>query len=478
MKMRIHAGLALALGGISFSFACGDSSVQHSSSGSSLPAEVDPQADPEAIAIDSSAALIDPRIFNWVRDDVRKSIAAFGIEAVPAAPEVSDELFELGRALSFDKVLSGDRDVSCMSCHHPTLGSGDGRALPIGTGGTGLGPLRDHPDDVRIPRNAPALFNLHAADSMFWDSRVATQYGVVSPAGGQLTEAMQETLSLGSAAIQALFPVTSGDEMRGHGDSNEIASLADDDFAGIWDALMTRLEAIPEYVEMFENAYPEESFDDMTFAHAANAIAAFEIAGFEARQSPWQRFVAGDDKALSRSQLWGAKVFFDSGCASCHNGAMLTDFEHHNTGMAQFGPGKGDGESGRDDFGRFRETDDPADLYAFRTPTLHNVALTAPYGHVGQHANLLQHVVHYASPVWSLALYSIEYLVEDEVLYDQFEENRRAVIDAGLDPDMPDLRAWNSFAIVSFLHSLTDPASTDLVHLIPDQVPSGLPVED
>ncbi|MCA9955659.1 MAG: hypothetical protein KC434_13110, partial [Anaerolineales bacterium] len=96
----------------------------------------------------------------------------------------------LGQMLFFDKILSGNRDISCATCHHPTQGSGDGLTVSIGTGGVGLGPARQIGYGRSfIPRNAPEVFNRGAAEwvTMFWDNRVSLQDGVFhTPAGEQL----------------------------------------------------------------------------------------------------------------------------------------------------------------------------------------------------------------------------------------------------------------------------------------------------
>ncbi len=408
---------------------------------------------------------------------VRGEIADHGIEASPAAPSVSDELFTLGQSLAFDKELSGNRNISCLSCHHPTLASGDARALPLGEGGSGLGV--DRVDGEIIPRNAPHLFNLHVYDTMFWDSRVEPDGGggFATPAGDQLTPEMEAVFDFGVVSAQAMFPVTSPEEMRGHPGSNDLADIPGDDFTAIWETLMNRLGAIPEYVDLFEDAYPGTDFDDMTFAHAANAIAAFEIAGFEANDTPWEAFVAGDDDALSKKELRGALAFFDSGCASCHSGPGFSDFEHHNTALAQFGPGKGDGPTGTDDFGRQRVTGDADDMYRFRTATLVNVAATGPWGHDGQFKDLKQFVKHYDDPIKRLNKYKIHKHVDNEELWELELDNADDVIDA-LTAAFADSEVNNARRIERFLGTLTDEDSLDGADLVPDSVPSGLPVAD
>src|SRR5690606_8654888 len=150
-----------------------------------------------------------------------------------------------------------------------------------------------------------------------------------------------------------------------------------------WHMLRRRLGAIPEYQQLFEAAYPGTRFETMTFAHASNAIAGFLTSEFVFNDSPWDRFLAGDDAALTEIELRGAKNFMSARCSVCHNGPALTDNRFHNVVVAQIGPGTGDGPYRTDDFGRMKVTRQPADRYAFRTPALRNVELTAPYGHDG-----------------------------------------------------------------------------------------------
>lgn len=414
--------------------------------------------------------------------EVRAQIDARDIEPLAPAPAVSDDMFELGQALSFDKVLSGNSNISCLTCHHPSLGTDDDRALPRGEGGVGLGV--DRVGGPIIPRNAPDLFNLHTYETMFWDSRVevAGDGSLSTPAGAQITPEMEAVFEHGLVSAQAMFPVTSREEMRGHVGDNEVGDVPDGDFTGIWEALMTRLGAIPEYVCMFEDAYPGTDFDDMTFAHAANAIAAFEVSAFESRDSDWERFVGGDDSALSKKELQGAVLFFDSGCGGCHSGATFSDFSHHNTGLPQLGPGKGDGPSGTDDFGREQVTGDLADRYAFRTPPLFNVELTGPFGHDGQFAELRDHIRHYVDPEASLLGYDITQNVDEEELWPLFLDNTADVL-AGLSPftqaDLGTKKINKKVRrIEAFLETLTGDGARDLTALVPPSVPSGLPVID
>ncbi|HZI40758.1 MAG TPA: cytochrome-c peroxidase, partial [Gemmatimonadaceae bacterium] len=104
---------------------------------------------------------------------VRQLAASRGIIALPKAPRIRPELVHLGQALAFDKILSGNHDISCMTCHLPAFATGDGKSLAVGQGGTGLGPSREHPNGVFIPRNGPPLFNLNSMLHLFWDGRVS-----------------------------------------------------------------------------------------------------------------------------------------------------------------------------------------------------------------------------------------------------------------------------------------------------------------
>jgi len=163
--------------------------------------------------------------------------------------------------------------------------------------------------------------------------------------------------------------------------------------------------AIDEYVDLFRAAYPELDTTELTIAHFANAIAAYEIAHFTRLETPFDWFLAGDDRALTPQELRGAELFVGkAGCASCHSGSLLTDQLTHSIASPQLGPGK-DAESSND-FGREHETGDTADRFAFRTPPLRNVELTGPYMHSGAFDTLEDVVRHHFNPEKSLRGYT------------------------------------------------------------------------
>ncbi len=408
---------------------------------------------------------------------VRQLTAGRGIMALPRPPHVRPALARLGQALAFDKILSGNRDISCMTCHLPGFATADGRSLSIGQGATGIGPDRVHPRGAFIPRNAPPLFNLTTLSPLFWDGRVVQDdHGVFhTPAGADLSPEMTRVFEFGSLSALPLFPVLNRAEMRAD-EGNELARIGDDKEPEIWAALMRRLGRIPRYRELFERAYPGQRFGTMTFAHASNAIAGFLVAELTFDDSPWDRFLAGDDRALSLGQLLGARNFMTARCSICHNGSALTDNKFHNVAVAQLGPGVGDGTGGRDDFGRMRVTGAPAERYAFRTPPLRNVELTAPYGHDGAIVGLKAFVDHYSESDIKLRGYDgnqLEALLRSTVLptAEQILATRDTLLNGVVFPEQ------TIDEVTEFMKALTDPAARQLRRLVPRRVPSGLPVD-
>lgn len=413
-------------------------------------------------------------------------------------PAPSSAKVALGKVLFYDKILSGNGNTSCATCHHPLTGTGDGLALPVGEGGKGLGVTRDTgsgSDAVheRVPRNAPHVFNLGAKEFavMFHDGRVTVNNslpsGFTSPAGEQLPLGLDNPL-----AVQAMFPVTSATEMAGQTGENPVADAAAEGILagenGVWGLLAQRLRAIPEYVAMFQDAYPGQinTADDIQFKDAANAIAAFEATAWRADNSRFDQYLRGDNWALSRSEERGMKLFYGkANCSSCHSGKFQTDQGFHAIAMPQVGPGKGHNsegyDDGREDFGREAVTDNVNDRFRFRTPTLRNVALTAPYGHAGAFDTLEAVVRHHLSPVDSLFNYDISQVrmpsradldgqdfvvMNDDWRLEQIvQRNELASVD--LDEE--------EFAeLMSFLHTLTDNAFLDDRRNVPSSVPSGM----
>ncbi|MDJ0760784.1 MAG: cytochrome c peroxidase [Woeseiaceae bacterium] len=398
---------------------------------------------------------------------------------------------ELGAQLFFDKILSGNVNISCATCHHALTDTGDGLSLPVGEGGRGLGVTRDTgtaPDAIheRVPRNAPPVFNLGAREftRLFHDGRLAVDNshpsGFRSPAGDQLPAGLDSLL-----AAQAMFPVTSATEMAGQEGENPVADAAvAGDLPGVWAQLAERLQNIPEYAEQFAAVYEDVSApEDITFVHVANAIAAFEGGAWRADSSPFDRYLRGDRGAMSFAAKRGMRVFYSprrGNCASCHSGTFQTNHGFAAIAMPQIGPGKGDGANGREDFGLARETGNMADLFRFRVPTLRNVALTAPYGHAGAYASLEAVVRHHLNPIKSLWSYDPSQAVMpnrpdlDALDFQVMNDPVLVQAIAAANELSPVTLSKREFAdLIEFLHALNDPSSIDLRGDVPTYLPSG-----
>ncbi len=412
----------------------------------------------------------------------------------------NEQVNKLGKLLFFDKILSGNKNISCATCHHPMAALGDGLSLPVGAGGTGLGLTRETTSKDgqaivdRVPRNAPHIFVLGNTEftDLFHDGRVtidSTQpSGFLSPAGENLPKGLNNVL-----AAQAMFPVTSGAEMAGQPGENPVAdATAQNNLAGtegVWELLANRLKNNVEYVQLFINAFDDiNSADDITFVHAANAISEFEANAWRCDNTPLdQYFNTGSLDNVSPKVLRGGNLFYSkANCASCHSGTFLTDQKYHAIAMPQIGPGKGDGPDGHDDFGRERVTGEPEDRYKFRTPTLRQVAWTGPWGHNGAYNSLEAVVRHHLNPVESLnnydstqaVLISREDLDEKDFIAHTDISRRQAIANANeLEPI--ELNDNEVSDLLEFLTvGLTDNSCIDLRRDIPKHLPSGLPVAD
>jgi cytochrome c peroxidase len=418
-------------------------------------------------------------------------------------PALVEALVELGKNLFFDKLLSGNLNISCSTCHHVLADTGDWLPLPVGEGGRGLGVARDtgSGDDAiheRVPRNAQPIFNLGRKDFnfSFHDGRVEIcpeeePSGFCSPAGEDLPSGLDNIL-----AAQAMFPVTSPTEMAGQeGENDQADAVVGGDLPLVWETIAQKLRDEENYLPLFQAAFPDgpdavETADDITYVHAANAIAAFETVNWRFDNSPFDRYLRGDKAAMSPSAKRGLRIFYGrGGCSSCHTGKFQTDQGFHAIAMPQIGPGKGDNlpgyTDGHDDFGRERVTGIFTDRFRFRTPTLRNVALTFPYGHSGAYSTLEAVVRHHLDPVNSLNNYDQSQVVlpsrpdldaQDFVVMDDLA--RVEAIAAANELAPVDLDEKQIADLIEFLHALTDPAAIDLRKDMPASVPSGLSLAD
>jgi cytochrome c peroxidase len=348
----------------------------------------------------------------------------------PAENPTTPARVALGRLLFWDPVLSGQKDVACATCHHPDLGYSDGLDLSIGANGVGLGTARAfdpaHPS-LLVKRNSQSILNVafnglgSGADAtatdapMFWDLRVK------------------------SLEAQALEPLKALEEMRG-------SSYPED---GAIPAVLSRLNAIPEYRRLFADAF--DSNEPVNERNLAQALAAFQrtlVAG----NSPFDRYMRGDTNALGPDQVRGMERFQSAGCINCHSGPMLSDFSTHVLGVP--------------DSPKLPQSDSGADnKYAFRTPSLRNLSVTAPYMHNGAFATLPQVLDFYQriSRGGGRGGGRGGRGLNVHVSREQIDPLARRL----------NMRGRGQRELIAFLRSLDDPGFD---RTIPGAVPSGLPV--
>ncbi len=267
----------------------------------------------------------------WAKDDLfTRAKAAF--KPVPAsAPQLkanpaSPARLELGKMLYFDPRLSSSQIISCNTCHNVGLGGTDLLETSIGHGWQ------------KGPRNSPTVLNAVFNAAQFWDGRAE------------------------DLASQAKGPVQASVEMN-NTPANVVATL----------------KSIPGYAPLFAAAFPAEK-DPITFDNMALAIEIFE-ATLITPDSPFDKYLKGDKKAMKPAELEGLALFMDKGCVGCHDGVNLGGQDYYPFGVVE-APAEELRPKG--DVGRFKVTNTEADAYVFRSPPLRNVAITMPYFHSGK----------------------------------------------------------------------------------------------
>jgi len=251
---------------------------------------------------------------------------------VPNDNPLTEEKVRLGKRLYFDKGLSADGSISCASCHVPEKGFADPNRFSAGVRGQ------------KGTRQAPTIVNRVFSRAQFWDGRAA------------------------SLEEQVITPITNPAEM-GHTKMKLV---------------LRRLQADPSYVEAFREAFAGEGA--ITEQHLAQAIASFERTILSGN-SPYDRYVNGDKTAMSESAVRGYGLFLGKAkCASCHVSFNFTDEIYHNLGTGSLGKNP--------DQGRFAISKLDGHQGAFKTPTLREVANTAPYMSDGS-LQTLEEVIEY-----------------------------------------------------------------------------------
>jgi cytochrome c peroxidase len=423
-------------------------------------------------------------------DEFAPTIAEFELSALPQIPYPDDNHFlaervALGRLLFFDPILGGEsdpvlkqaagkdpyryraNDVACATCHHPAFNFADGRRLGAGVGGAqfddlDLGPSRVVPgislvtgDPVGTePRNSMTILNaaFNGRDSI---TPSADSFQFMD---GRVTDGLEG---------QAILPLTSRDEMAGDA-YGPGASVQD-----VQNAVTLRVRAIPEYVMRFRQAFAGEINDatDITIQHIGRAIAAYERE-LITPNSRYDQFVSGDYGVFTRQEKEGFKLFFGKGvCGDCHRGPMLSDFEFVVQGVGEdydsIMPGFGGKNGIGGDWGRFH-ADELAfanQKFAFRTLTIRNVELTAPYFHSGSAGTLMEVLQFYNRGGRG-----------PQDISDVELEAAGVVRDVSIRP--LDLSEEEMEAIVAFLKTTTAPVQTASLGInlteVPQRVPSGL----
>ena len=204
----------------------------------------------------------------------------------------------LGQLLFYDPILSGSKTVACATCHHPKHATADGLSLGLGDGAHGLGPKRmidpKNLPEQRVPRNAPALFNLgaHEFTTMFHDGRLEADptrpSGIRTPLGTEMVQGFASVLS-----AQSMFPVLSPDEMAGHYTESDVARAVRQGFLtgedGAWSLISARVAGIKEYQSAFEQINgPGHS---VTFTDISDVIAEFIAFEWRADDSPFDQYL-------------------------------------------------------------------------------------------------------------------------------------------------------------------------------------------
>lgn len=456
---------------------------------------------------------------------LRPLIASHGLTGDPTVgrelPNIADAMPQLGKLLFFSKSLSAQRDTACASCHHPALGGTDQLGISIGAGAQRpdlVGPGRQRADgQLLVARNANTFFNIGLYDrALFADGRIESLIAAAanpSP-NGQGTPIRTPASTGGAAdplagpnlpAAQARFPIAGVAEMRG----DALPGLTDDQLrehiaSRLAGEAATRLDG-QGWLARFRLAFNRPTgtaAELITFDNIMVAIAEYERSAVFVK-SAWQRYVLGENSAISDVAKRGALVFYQpvaSGgaqCVQCHKGDFFTDEKFHVIGFPQAGPGFA---ADHGDSGRERINGAAADRMAFRTPSLLNVDMTGPWGHAGVYDTLFKVFRHYAVPETAVDAFltgrewcQIPGYAQQPGCRDAFADVSRLTL-LGLDQvyaqrfidsfntliplDSGKIGPTQNDQVVAFLRTLTDPCLRDRACLArwiprPDEAPDA-----
>lgn len=433
-----------------------------------------------------------------------QSLALTGDPAAPRGarqtPPDTDPLVKLGQLLFFSQTLAAQYDVSCGTCHHTDFGGSDGLSISVGVAprnaaavgpGRAVDPARDLDPSAdggpNMHRNSITTFNAALFDrGLMHDGRVFVVEDGVAPGGrGQRIVTPESGATVDVQELSGLLeftmkgPIVNDNEMRAFAYTN-LATPAQ-----YREHLMSRLrgeadternlklDAPANWLERFRSAFDRPAgtaAELITIENVQRALAAY-IASQIFVDTGWHRFLDGDGSAISEAAKRGAALFYTPldegglGCAACHAGDRLTDEGFHNAGFPQIG--RGFRRADRSDPGRWQVVRRDEHRYAFRTPSLLNVAKTAPYGHAGTFETLEEVLRYHVDPETEVDAFdfSLQHLTQfrsQPIFYDHAEPHTRAALAAdsfALAAARLPRRALTRAEtddLVAFLESLTD----------------------
>ena len=365
---------------------------------------------------------------DWLRNVIMEN----GLTGDPATPRQQrqrtpseDPKIKLGQLLFFSHSLSGDLTSSCATCHTPDFGGSDALSLGIGVApvdAAKVGPVRrlDSTKDLdpaadrgpNMHRNSQTIFNSALFDrSMSFDGRVFVEdENVVAGGKGQAIRTPESgnfpdsSDADGILEIFVKFPLTNHNEMRAYlfsaKSQEEYREYLAARLRGEQDEGMLSANGPENWLQRFRQGFDQpqaSALEVITLINIQRALAEY-IQSMIFIESPWKRYVEGNDHAISLSSKRGARLFFEPidegglGCTSCHSGDFFTNEGFYNVAFPQIGRGFMRAE--KDDIGRWASTRREEDRYAFRVPSLLNVEVTMPYGHAGTF-DLLQDAIRY-----------------------------------------------------------------------------------
>lgn len=313
------------------------------------------------------------------------------------SPELVNGFFEnkkakLGEIFFNSKKLSFNGDTSCGSCHLDKFSSADGLPNAVGVGGTGKGPHRMLGTGALVPRNTLPLWGRASTDfsTFFWDGKVSRQDGILNSQFGTQapsTDPLIVALHLPFVEIREMIV---DDKFV----SKNLKTETVDSAKIIQVELLKRVEEDLGLAEQLASAYSIKP-SELEFIHIIDPIKHFFAKKFALKPSRFSQFIT-QNFSLSKDEVAGGLIFYGKGmCSACHSGPHFSDFKFHTILYPQVGPGKNGFGS---DYGRYNFTLDYRDLNKFRTPPLHNVEKTGPYGHSGSIYDLKGAIIGHYDP--------------------------------------------------------------------------------